>query len=237
MAKAVSTPKPLRIHQAIAAELGTAILSGEYQPGDSLEGEIAHSLRLGVSRTAYREAVRILIAKGLLECRPKAGTHVTARQRWNVLDPDLLAWMFSGNPDERFIHDLFELRGIIEPAAAALAAERRTPAHLAAIDDALFGMGAHGLAMKEGQEADRNFHHAILEGAGNEALASLSSSIGAAVQWTTYFKQQGNRKPRDSLADHAAVRDAIAAGDPKRAKAAMSELLEFAFKDMTTALV
>jgi DNA-binding FadR family transcriptional regulator len=86
----------LRIHQAIARDLGTAILTGKHKPGDLFEGEIEAAERLGVSRTAYREAVRILIAKGMLESRPKAGTRVLPRARWNVLDPEMLAWLFAG---------------------------------------------------------------------------------------------------------------------------------------------
>jgi len=64
--------KAERIHQAIARTLGTAILGGRFKPGDSFEGEIEQSLALGVSRTPYREAIRILVAKGLLEIRPRS---------------------------------------------------------------------------------------------------------------------------------------------------------------------
>ena len=142
MATNEGEPKPLRKHQAIATQLGTAILSGEYQPGDCLEGEIEQSLAMGVSRTAYREAMRFLIAKGLLESRPKAGTHVTPRHRWNLLDPDVLAWMFTRRPDPHFVRDLFELRGIVEPAAAALAAQRRTQAVVIQARRLPLGLGA-----------------------------------------------------------------------------------------------
>ena len=114
-----------RIHQWLARKIGTAILSRVHNPGASLGGEIKQSQRRGVSRTAYREAIRILVSKGLVESRPKAGTHVTARDKWNLLDPEILGWMFSGKPDDGFIRDLFELRAVIEPAAAAMAAERR----------------------------------------------------------------------------------------------------------------
>ncbi|MEO5587802.1 MAG: FadR/GntR family transcriptional regulator [Novosphingobium sp.] len=228
--------KALRIHQAIAQQLGTAILSGEYQPGDPLNGEIEQALALGVSRTPYREAVRILVAKGLLESRPKAGTRVTPRDRWNLLDPDVLAWMFMGTPDETFIQDLFELRGLLEPAAAEFAAARRTPAQLDQMKQALEEMRRHGLAQLDGQAADRQFHRAILAAAGNLALASLASSVGAAVQWTTDFKQRGKAKPRDPLPEHEAVYEAIALGDPARARAAMTELLGLAFDDMAAAL-
>jgi DNA-binding FadR family transcriptional regulator len=231
----VLPPKPQRLHQAIATRLGTAILSGDYQPGDPLSGEIEQALAMGVSRTPYREAIRILVAKGLLETRPKAGTHVTPRDRWNLLDPDVLAWMFMGTPDAAFIRDLFELRGLLEPAAASLAAERRTDAQLTAMAGALTGMKQHGLATPEGQAADQIFHRAILAASGNAALASLASSVGAAVQWTTHYKQSVSAQPRDPLPEHAAVYAAIAAADPARARDAMTDLLRLALEDMSTA--
>ena len=223
---------PLRLHQSMARDLGISIVSGEYQPGDNLGGEVERSISLGVSRTAYREAMRILMAKGMVESRPKAGTHVTPRKRWNLLDPDVLEWMFSGRPDEAFIRDLFELRGVIEPAAAAFAAVRHTPEHLEAMTVALAGMKEHGLTTPEGQRADQEFHTVILDAAGNEALASLASSVGAAVHWTTRFKQRHNMLPRDSLGEHFALRDAIASGDPDVASATMHELLTLALQDM-----
>ena len=107
-----------RIHGSIAHELGVAIVTGRYSPGETLPGEVEFSEQLKVSRSAYREAIRILAAKGLVESRPKAGTRVSARDRWNLLDPDVLAWTFEREPGETFIRDLFELRMIVEPAAA-----------------------------------------------------------------------------------------------------------------------
>jgi len=225
----------LRIHQTIARDLGRAILSGRHKPGEIFEGEIERAEALHVSRTAYREAVRILTAKGLLESRPKAGTRVTPRARWNMLDPEVLAWMFAGEPDERFVRDLFELRGIIEPAAARLAARRRAEVHLEEMADALEGMRRHGLATPEGRSADQRFHKAILSAADNEALGSLASSVGAAVSWTTTFKNRTGPQPRDPLPDHVAVYEAIRAEEEARAGAAIAELLRLAFADMEMA--
>jgi DNA-binding FadR family transcriptional regulator len=224
--------RALRIHQAIAKDLGTAILSGRYQPGESFEGEIERAEQLQVSRSAYREAIRILIAKGLLDSRPKAGTRVTPRTRWNLLDPEVLAWMFEGEPDEGFIRDLFELRGVIEPAASAFAARRRTDGHILEMERALEEMRRHGLATPEGRAADQRFHRAILDAAGNEALRSLASSVGAAVSWTTKFKQRRRQLPRDPVPDHVAVFEAIRAQDVDGARAAMAELLRLALQDM-----
>jgi DNA-binding FadR family transcriptional regulator len=222
----------LRIHQTIARDLGTAILAGDFKPGAMFEGEIESAERLGVSRTAYREAVRILTAKGLLESRPKAGTRVTQRSRWNLLDPDMLAWTFSGEPDPGFVRDLFELRGIIEPAAAEFAALRRSDDEVGQLTSALELMGTHGLTTPEGRAADQCFHNVILAATRNDALATLASSVGAAVSWTTLFKHRHHLLPRDSLPDHLAVYDAIVAKDGNGARLAMAELLRLAFDDM-----
>lgn len=221
-----------RLHQAIARRLGTAILAGEVAPGTSLEGEIAQAEALGVSRTPYREALKILVAKGLLESRPRTGTRVTERRRWNLLDPQVLEWMFAGEPDTALVDDLFELRGIVEPAAAALAARRRTSEQLAAMDAALRDMARFGLACAEGRSADQRFHHELFSASGNSPLASLSSTIGAAVNLTTTFKARASKTPRDAQEEHRAVLDAIVEGDGEKARQAMQTLLANAHRDM-----
>ncbi len=221
-----------RIHGAVARALGVEIVSGKRAPGEMLGGEIEASEKLGISRTAYREAIRILAAKGLIESRPKAGTRITPRARWNLLDPDVLAWMFEGDPGRDFITALFELRGIVEPAACALAATRRTEAELDEMDAALAEMRRHTLKRAEGQAADQRFHRTILAAARNEPLAALGSTVAAAVGWTTRFKQRVRARPRDPVPDHEAVLDAIRAADPAAARAAMNELLRLALEDM-----
>jgi len=221
-----------RIHGSVARAIGIEIVSGKRAPGELLGGEIEASEALGISRTAYREAIRILAAKGLIESRPKAGTRITRRSKWNMLDPDVLAWMFEDDPGRDFVTALFELRGIVEPAACALAAVRRTDEDLAAMDEALSQMGKMTLKKPEGRAADQRFHAAILAAARNEPLAALASTVGAAVSWTTRFKQRVKARPRDPMPDHRAVLEAIRAGDPDGARGAMNELLRLAVEDM-----
>jgi DNA-binding FadR family transcriptional regulator len=225
-----------RLHGSIAHQLGVAILTGHYQPGDILPGEIEFSEQLQVSRSAYREAVRVLSAKGLVESRPKTGTRVSDRGRWNLLDPDVLGWAFASEPSEEFIHDLFELRSIVEPAAAELAATRRNGADLALMGHALGEMARFGLATDEGRAADQKFHHAILAAARNAPLMALSSSIAAAVSWTTIFKQRKRKLPRDPLPDHRVLYDAIVEGDPAAARRAMTDLIRLALEDTELSL-
>ncbi|UYY57859.1 FadR/GntR family transcriptional regulator [Sphingomonas sp. S2-65] len=225
-----------RLHGAIAHKLGAAIVSGEYAPGDRLEGEVAFSETLNVSRSAYREAVQVLVAKGMVESRTKAGTRVLPRSRWNLLDPDVLAWAFTGEPDIDFIRDLFELRKIVEPAAASLAAERRDRDDLKAMKTALTAMRKHSLATEAGRTADRDFHNALLQATRNEAVVALSASIGAAVSWTTQFKQRARALPRNPIPDHVRVYDAIAAGEPAAAAEAMRILVDLALEDTRSAM-
>lgn len=225
-----------RIHGAIARQLGVAILSGVYKPGDVLNNEISFSEELKVSRSALREAIRTLAAKGLVESRPKTGTRVSAQSRWNLLDPMVLAWYFTAEPSEQFIHGIFELRMIVEPAAAALAAERRDAGDLTRMRQALMEMEKHGLDTEAGRLADRAFHDAVLEATRNAPLITLSSTIGAAVRWTTIFKTRKHKLPRDPMPEHWKVFDAIAAGGPPAARTAMEELINLALEDTQLSL-
>jgi DNA-binding FadR family transcriptional regulator len=211
--------------------LGTDIVSGVYAPGSVLSSEVEFAEALEVSRGAFREAMQVLAAKGLVESRPKAGTRILPRARWNMLDPDVLAWAFVGEPDPALVRGIFELRAIVEPGAARLAAERKTREDLAAMKEALAAMRRHTLVTEAGRAADREFHNAILRATRNESLTSLSASIGAAVHWTTLYKQRSHALPRNPIPDHAKVYEAIVAGDGEAAAAAMRVLVELALQD------
>jgi DNA-binding FadR family transcriptional regulator len=233
---ATRTPRPrrLRLHGTIARQLGIAIVSGRYAPGDLLDNEVASSEQLAVSRTAYREAVRILAAKGLVEARPRVGTRVTPRSRWTLLDPDVLDWIFESPPDRQLLDQLFELRKVIECAAAELAAQRRSSGHLLVMRSALDDMAKHTLATVLGRMADLDFHRALLEATQNAFLISLSTGVSAAIRTTTVFKQRERPLRRDPIPDHSRVFEAIEARDVRRARNAMAELIELARRDTPT---
>ena len=226
--------KPLRIHGTVARDLGISIVSGKFPPGTVLDNEVTASDQLKVSRTAYREAVRILSAKGLVEARPKIGTRVSPRKGWHLLDPDVLYWMFQSEPDAQLLANLFELRRIIEPEAAALAAERRTDDQIKIMEDALDNMRIHTLANEEGRVADQLFHSTMLDAAGNAFLGSLTRGVEAAVSWTTEFKQRKSPLRRDAIPDHVQVFEAVAARNVEGARQAMIELVDQAFVDTTS---
>lgn len=226
--------KALRLHGTIARKLGVMIVSGKYRPGDLLSGEISSSEQFAVSRTAYREAVRILAAKGLVDARPKVGTRVNPQSMWHLLDPDVLDWTFESEPDLELLDSLFELRNVVESAAAGFAAQRRSSAHLQDMRSALEGMAAHTLATELGRQADLDFHTALLVATGNPFIISLANGVRAAIRTTTIYKHRKQALRRDPLPDHLRVFEAIAAKEPAEAQAAMSALIQLARIDTPT---
>ncbi len=110
------------LHEKIANVLGLGIIGGETPPGALLPTEVELCGRLSVSRSALREAFQLLSAKRLIQSRQKVGTAVRPRADWNMLDPEVLAWHLQAAPTDAFVSGLFEVRKIVEPSAAALAA-------------------------------------------------------------------------------------------------------------------
>ena len=231
------TAKPYEpANQFIARNLGIAIATGHRAPGEVLPTEVELATELGLSRSVIREALRTLAAKGMIESRPKAGTRVRPRSAWQLLDPELLGWMFEGAPPLAFVRSLFELRLIIEPAAAEIAAARRSPEQVAAMDKALQAMAKHGLATAEGQAGDQEFHRLLLEATSNELLVTLAGGIMAAVRWTTIFKYRTKRHPRDPISQHRFLFEAIARGDPASARRETEKLIRQAQRDTEISL-
>src|SRR5437762_9890658 len=118
------------LHGAVVHDIGLRIVRGELEADDPLPTEDELSGELSVSRTVLREATKVLAAKRLVESRPKTGTRVRPRKDWNLLDPDVLAWQVEAGADAEFLAQALEVRRMIEPAAARLAAERATPAQV-----------------------------------------------------------------------------------------------------------
>lgn len=224
--------RPVPIHVALAREIGTAIVAGRLRPGHVLQGELEASEQRQVSRTAYREALRMLSAKGLIHSRPRAGTRVADTSEWHLLDPDVLTWLCTDAPQAAVLHALFELRTIIEPAAAQLAARRRKSHHVERMRLALEGMRRYTLHRPEGRLADQQFHAAILAATANPFLISLTNGVTAAVDALTEYKLRLHKVERNPVPDHERVFDAIAARDAEAAHAAMNQLIRLAIQDM-----
>lgn len=212
-------PLPLsRLSDAIAQQLGIDIVRGFYGVGQALPTETSLASRWNVSRTAVREGLRALASKGLLETRTKTGTTVRRRAQWNLLDPDILAWMRQTQPDKAFVRSLIELRLIIEPQAAALTARRRSADDIAELQRLLVIMAAPNRPEEAARRADVQFHRTLLLAAGNHVLAPLAASIEAAVAWANAYKAGQGIFVRDSVIDHQRLLDALIEGNDKEAR-------------------
>jgi DNA-binding FadR family transcriptional regulator len=220
-----TTLNPDRLFGQVAQKLAVTIITGAVRAGELLPNEDDLRSDISVSRTAYREAVKVLTAKGLVEARPKSGTRAAPRDRWNLLDPDVLSWHFEADPNEKFIRDLFELRRFVEPNAARLAAQRRTPADIARIEAAYRGMIENLPYADATIRADLAFHEAIFAAAQNAALQCLGSAVTATIQWSLLLKSNDHDTFVQSLGDHEHILLAIVDRDGDLAAARMAGLV------------
>jgi DNA-binding FadR family transcriptional regulator len=113
-------------HASTVDWLGCWIATGQVKPGETIKVEADLGEQLGVSRTVIREAIKTLVAKGLLEVGPKVGTRVLPVRRWNLFDPQVVGWLSRSGLPENFVDDLLDLRRTIEPMAVRWACERAT---------------------------------------------------------------------------------------------------------------
>ncbi|QYK03037.1 FadR/GntR family transcriptional regulator [Shewanella psychrotolerans] len=224
MANPVST-RPQNIHTWVAGELGSRIVSGYYAPGEYIPNEITICEELEVSRTSLREAFKVLTAKGLIESRPKLGTRIRERRFWNMFDPVILGWFSQSKPSPDFYTSLYEIRAVFEPAAAELAAKKRSPEQLEKIASCYYNMENAQLGTDEIYTTDIDFHMAILDGTNNEFMVSLGESIQSAL--LEIFRVSSNFADdfTSSLPGHKAIYTAIEASDSEAAKLAMHSLL------------
>ena len=202
--------------------LGSRILCGDLKPGEILPNEAELGRELGASRTVVLESVKSLAAKGLLEPRTRTGTRVLEPIHWNLLDLDVLGWRYAAMPRGQFFRELFEIRRMIEPAAAALAAERATSTDFTALEQAYRAMEAVDSGSDAAIEADLRFHRAILAGSHNDLLLQMGGLIGVGLLASFRIS---SRSYDAGLPLHKRVLDAIRDRHPEQARENMAVLL------------
>jgi GntR family galactonate operon transcriptional repressor len=221
------------IHSQLAGQLGREIVAGVYPPGSLLPNATEMCARFSVSRTALREAYSRLSAKALIVARPKIGTRVRPNADWNLLDPEVLAWHLQARPTEHFVGDLFVLRQIVEPPAAALAALSASPATVERIADAYSRMDRFKNGAGDLSGADLDFHMGILEATDNPFLAALGGMIQTALECTFRLSWQGAARIQDDrLLQHYGIFEAIRDRAPELARERMAELLRDSIEDV-----
>jgi DNA-binding FadR family transcriptional regulator len=223
------------LHGSVVHEIGVRIVRGDLAAGEPLPTEDELGAQLGVSRTVLREAIKVLAAKRLLASRPKTGTRVLERSDWNLLDPDVLAWQLEAGLTERFLQDTLELRGLIEPGAARLAALRAT-------DEEIDGLAETYEAMCDADdlgswiEPDLRFHALLLQASHNEMLAHLTSLVSSVLRMIFTFSSRPPVTFERARPLHAAVLEAIRARDPDEAELAVLRLLDDTERNVERAL-
>jgi len=208
----------------IVEEIGLRVLNGACAPGEALPIEQELMAELDVSRTVLREATKILEAKGLVETRPKTGTRVRPREQWNLLDPMVLHLYCRVADYPAFAISFQQIRVLIEPEAAALAAEHRNRVQLKALKDAYLAMEASA-DIKSWTAADLRFHEAILDATGNPFMRPLGALISTALETLLAHSFKNSANPFESLEVHRRVLDAIRQRDSIEARERMKALL------------
>ena len=216
--------------------LGEALVSGRWGADGALPPEPLLCEALGVSRSVVREAVKSLVAKGLLTTGPKVGTRVQPADQWNWFDPDVIAWHSRGGLSREFVRDLHELRRVVEPAAVALAAERATATDLEHLETAFAGMSAAIAGGGDYVRHDLAFHQGLLAASHNRMLVHMSKALAALLRTSFELSTARPDGALHSLPLHRAVLDAVIARNAAKAEKAALLLIDSARDDIEEVL-
>ena len=223
------------LSQRMVQELGRTIICGEFID-DSLPTEAELCEQFGVSRSAVREAVKMLSAKGLITSKPRQGIRIQPEDQWNIFDPDLLRWMLESKPSLHVLKEFLQVRIAIEPEAAALAARYGDPSKLEAIEKTLDGMRKAEANSKEDLEADIAFHVSILYASNNRFYIRLRDFISTALRVSISHTNPIKGNHEGVVEDHSKVFNAIKNRNPERARQAMLALIDEALNFIEEAI-
>lgn len=221
-----------RVKGDIQSKLARSLASGEFAPGDTLPSEVELCARYGVSRTALREAIKGLEAKGMLRSKPRVGTFVLPREEWALLDGEVLDWVGEMMDVEEFTVAVLEARQAIEPAAAVLACKRASLADLARIEEALDGMTRSGGSPDAFTEADLAFHEAVLRASHNFVFFRFVHTIRAGLNLMLLASNKSVEDYTRTVERHRALLTALVARDEGAAFAASLAILSTANEDL-----
>ena len=227
-----SEPKIRRLHDQVVRAVALRILRAESRAETMLPTEMDLSQQLSVSRNVLREAIKVLVSKGMLEVRPKTGMRIRPRQDWSLFDPDVLTWLLEVGQDERFFQDILDVRSMVETAAAERAALRATDEDIAALERCFRAMVDTIDDFETHVIADVNFHEAILQACHNELLRQMNAVYSPALRASFHLTGKNPDGRLASLPSHKAVADAIARHDSAGARAAMEKLLSETAHDL-----
>jgi DNA-binding FadR family transcriptional regulator len=212
-------------HASAVDKLGGWIASGQFKPGDALKVEADLGEELGVSRTVVREAIKTLVAKGMIEVGPKVGSRVLPLKRWNLFDPQVVAWLSRGGLPDNFVQDLLDLRRAIEPVAVRWACERATPDQITRILAAYKSLEA-SLSGGDYNSADQHFHECVLSASHNQFIEQMVPALGALLAVSFTISSVDPSELQRTLPLHKDLAEAIAARDASRGVWACMTLID-----------
>lgn len=204
-------------HALIVQQLGLKIVSGEISENEKLPSEVDLCEEYKVSRPVFREAIRVLNAKGLTYSRPKIGTVVRPKDEWHLLDPDVLFWLIQTTPEHEFFKTLSTVRRVLEPELAYIAASTATAEDIERIKQAYDGM-EKATTVEEFIEPDIQFHLAIAKATHNDLLAYMSKMLVLPLQQSIQVTSLRPNLQGHSLPRHKAILTAIENKDPLSAR-------------------
>lgn len=230
----VSPLKRRLLFESVAEKLESLILSGELKPGEKLPSEHELARQFGVSRNVVREGLRSLIEQGLVTVRPGDGVYVQAPDQSVVVEAFLRYMQL--NRAENWVDELYEVRRLLEPEIAALAAQRATPEDISALEDALERMRIHQDDPQEWAQADWDFHSALARASHNSLLLILLKPLHRQLL-RVFAEGWYHSKPFESrLRFHAEIIDPVRARDPQAAREAVHALLALSYMEVTESL-
>ncbi|PRN85713.1 GntR family transcriptional regulator [Acinetobacter baumannii] len=204
-------------HALIVQQLGLKIVSGEISENEKLPSEVDLCEEYKVSRPVFREAIRVLNAKGLTYSRPKIGTVVRPKEEWHLLDPDVLFWLIQTTPEHEFFKTLSTVRRVLEPELAYIAASTANEEDIERSKQAYEGM-EKATTVEEFIEPDIQFHLAIAKATHNDLLAYMSKMLVLPLQQSIQVTSLRPNLQGHSLPRHKAILTAIENKDPLSAR-------------------
>ena len=210
----------------VARGLGLRIVSGEFQPGDNIPIESELCISYGVSRSTIREAVKKLASKGLIHVSPKIGTRVLSIAEWSLFDTDILNWRLYSNFNEDIIKDIYEVRLCIEPRACYLTAYEGTDEQIERVRNSMQHIMLNRHHPKLFSDAIAEFHLAILGGAGNNLMMSLSAYVKTIMRALVQFGDRNNINLDGFIANYQEIVAAIVERKAEIAQNLMTDMLE-----------
>lgn len=218
---------PRNYHSYVITEVGLGIAQGRFAVGSILPNDAEMMDAYGVSRTVLREAIKTLEAKGLVEARAKVGTRVLPRNRWNLFDRQVLAWILEAGPDAAFLASFVELRETVELQTATLATARRSAEQVRMLTYWLNQRNANTRMGEPFALAEFEFHRILCEATQNPFLRTASGLVEFGVVQATGPRIRAGITDlaEEKAALYAAIAQGISAGAPEAVCAAMERVL------------